>query len=105
MELRQLVAFDAVVRTGGFTRAAEQLHIAQPAISAQIGRLESELGVRLLTRTTRSVALTHAGELFLARTRRVLAELEAARTELDDVSAVVRGEVTVGATEVVGTLD
>ena len=71
MELRQLVYFEAVARHGGFSRAAEQLRIAQPAVSAQIRRLESELGTTLLQRTTRRVALTHAGELFLARTRAV----------------------------------
>jgi len=66
VELRQLVYFDAVVRHGGFTRAAEQLRIAQPAVSAQIRRLESELGVTLLRRTTRHVALTHASHALIA---------------------------------------
>lgn len=102
MELRQLVYFEAVVRCGGFTRAAEQLHIAQPAVSAQIRRLESELGVSLLARTTRRVSLTAAGQLFLARSRRVLAELDAARGDLDELAAVLRGTVNLGATEVLG---
>jgi LysR family transcriptional activator of glutamate synthase operon len=105
MELRQLVYFEAVVRCGGFTRAAESLHIAQPAVSAQIRRLEAELGVPLLARTTRHVALTAAGELFLTRTRRVLGELDAARSDLDELAAVLRGRVTLGATQVLGTLD
>ena len=76
MELRQLVYFDAVVREGGFGRAAAILHVAQPAVSVQIRKLETELGTTLLARSTRHVALTHAGELFLARARRVLAELD-----------------------------
>lgn len=105
MELRQLVYFEAVVRCGGFTRAAEWLHIAQPAVSAQIRHLEAELGVPLLARTTRRVALTPAGELFLTRTRRVLAELDAARSDLDELAAVLRGRVTLGATQVLGPLD
>lgn len=105
MELRQLVYFEAVVRCGGFTRAAESLHIAQPAVSAQIRHLENELGAPLLARTTRRVALTAAGELFLARTRRVLGELDAARGDLDELAAVLRGRVTLGATQVLGPFD
>ncbi len=105
MELRQLAYFDAVVRHGSFTKAAQRLHVAQPAVSAQIRRLESELGTTLLERTTRRVALTHAGELFLARTRRVLAQLDAARGDLAELSAVLRGQVRIGATQVLGSLD
>src|SRR6516164_4906122 len=105
MELRQLVYFDAVVRYGGFSRAADRLHVAQPAVSAQIRRLETELGTTLLQRTTRRVALTHAGELFLARTRQVLTQLDAARDDLAELSAVRRGRVRIGATQVLGSLD
>ena len=105
MELRPLVSFDAVVRCGGFTRAAEHLRIAQPAISAQVRRLEEELGVRLLARTSRRVRLTEAGELFLVRVRRVLGELDAAREEAEGLAAVRHGRVVLGATPVLGTLD
>lgn len=105
MELRQLVYFEAVIRCGGFTRAAESLRIAQPAISTQVQRLEAELGTALLTRTTRRVALTAAGELFLARARRVLGELDAARGEIAELAAVLRGRVSLGATPVLGPLD
>jgi LysR family transcriptional activator of glutamate synthase operon len=105
MELRQLAYFDAVVRYGSFTKAAQRLHVAQPAVSAQIKRLESELGTTLLERTTRRVALTHAGELFVARARQVLAQLDAARGDLAELSAVLRGRVRIGATQVLGSLD
>ena len=105
MELRQLAYFDAVVRHGSFTKAAQRLHVAQPAVSAQIRRLEAELGVTLLERTTRRVALTQAGELFLARARRALAQLEGARADLAELSAVLRGQVRIGATQVLGSLD
>ncbi|MDQ6782288.1 MAG: LysR family transcriptional regulator [Actinomycetota bacterium] len=94
-----------MVRCGGFTRAAENLHVAQPAVSAQIRHLESELGVTLLARTTRRVSLTSAGELFLGRARRVLGELDAARGDLDELAAVLRGRVTLGATQVLGSFD
>jgi DNA-binding transcriptional LysR family regulator len=105
VELRQLVYFDAVVRCGGFSRAADQLRIAQPAVSAQIRRLEAELGTPLLERTTRRVALTHAGELFQARVRTVLDQLEAARAELDELATVMRGRLRVGATQGLAALD
>ena len=105
MELRQLAYFDAVARHGSFTKAAQRLHVAQPAVSAQIRRLEAELGTALLERTTRRVALTHAGELFLARARQVLTQLDGARADLAELSAVRRGRVRVGATQVVGSLD
>ena len=105
MELRQLVYFEAVVRCGGFTRAGEELRIAQPAISAQIRQLETELGVPLLRRTTRQVALTEAGALFLARTRTVLAELDLARGELDALGEVLRGRIRIGATPILGAVD
>src|SRR3982750_1045197 len=105
MELRQLTYFEAVARLGGFTRAAEQLHVAQPAVSAQIRALETELGVSLFARTTRRVALTEAGELFLGRARRVLGELDGARTELAELAAVLRGRVTIGSMAVLGGYD
>lgn len=105
MELRQLVYFEAVVRCGGFTRAAEHLHVAQPAVSAQIRHLEKELGVTLLARTTRRVALTQAGELLLVRARRVLVELDGTRVDLAELTEVLRGRVVLGATEVLGAFD
>ena len=105
MELRQLAYLDAVVREGGFGRAAALLHVAQPAVSVQIRKLETELGTTLLTRSTRRLALTHAGELFLARTRRVLAELEAARADLAALSGAVIGRVRIGAIQALDPYD
>jgi DNA-binding transcriptional LysR family regulator len=105
VELRQLTYFEAVARRGGFTRAATQLRVAQSAVSAQIRALESELGVALFRRTTRTVALTAAGAQFLERARRALAELDTARGELAETSQVLRGRVAIGATSVLGPLD
>jgi DNA-binding transcriptional LysR family regulator len=79
MELRHLRYFVAVAEELHFRRAAERLHVAQPAVSEQIRKLESELGVRLLNRDQRSVALTDAGAVLLREARRVLEHADAAR--------------------------
>jgi DNA-binding transcriptional LysR family regulator len=85
MELRHLRYFVAVAEELHFSRAAEQLHIAQPAVSEQIRKLEAELGVRLLNRTKRTVALTDAGTALLAEARRVLQQVEAARLAIEEI--------------------
>lgn len=105
MELRQLVYFEAVARCGGFSRAGEELRIAQPAVSAQIRRLEAELGTTLLRRTTRRVELTQAGALFLTRVRQLIELLDTTRAELDELVAALRGQVRIGATPILGSLD
>ncbi len=79
MELRHLRYFVAVAERRNFTRAAEDLHVAQPAISQQIKSLEEELEVTLLLRTRRSVRLTAAGEAFLQECRGILAHAESSR--------------------------
>ncbi|WP_219414824.1 LysR family transcriptional regulator [Pseudonocardia nigra] len=79
MEIRQLQYFVAVAEAGTFVRAAERLHVGQPAVSQQIGRLERELGVRLFERTTRTVRLTAAGERLLPEARAVLAAVDRVR--------------------------
>jgi DNA-binding transcriptional LysR family regulator len=104
MELRQLRYLDAVARHLSFTQAALDLHIAQSALSQQVGRLERELGVELLRRTTRTVEVTEAGEIFLARARRVLAELEGARADLDALKGLARGTLRLGGVPPVGPL-
>jgi DNA-binding transcriptional LysR family regulator len=105
VELRQLVYLDAIVRHGGFTRAAEHLRVAQPAVSVQIRRLEAEVGAQLLHRTTRTVALTPAGELVLGRARRALAELDAARDELARLAGGLLGRVRIGAIQALDPFD
>ncbi|WP_107771235.1 LysR substrate-binding domain-containing protein [Nocardioides sediminis] len=76
MELRHLRYFAAVAETRHFGRAAERLHLAQPALSQAIRQLEKELGTALFTRTTRHVALTPAGEFLLGEATRVLDAVE-----------------------------
>jgi DNA-binding transcriptional LysR family regulator len=88
-ELRQLRTFAAVAQRHSFTRAADDLHIAQQAVSQQIKALERSLGVTLLRRSPRRVELTAEGEVFLADCRRVLAAADRAARR---VQAAARGE-------------
>jgi DNA-binding transcriptional LysR family regulator len=90
MELRHLRAFVAVAEERHFGRAADRLHMAQPPLSQQIRRLESELGVELLHRTTRRVEVLPAGQLLLERARGILADVEAA---VDDARRAAAGEI------------
>lgn len=94
-----------MVRHRHFTRAADELHVAQSALSHQVRKLEQELGMELLQRTTRSVAPTEAGELVAARARAVLAETAALRGEIDELRGLTRGHVNVGAMLFGGRLD
>jgi DNA-binding transcriptional LysR family regulator len=105
MELRQLRYLEAVVRHRHFTRAGEELHVAQSALSQQVRGLERELGIQLLQRTTRSVELTEAGALVAVHARAVLAEVAALQAEVDALKGLVRGSITVGALLFGGELD
>lgn len=102
MELRQLRYLDAVARHRSFTQAALDLHIAQSALSQQVARLERELGVELLRRTTRRVDVTEAGELVLERARRALAEVDGVGADLDALRGLVRGTLRLGGVPPVG---
>jgi DNA-binding transcriptional LysR family regulator len=96
MELRQLEYLVAVAEEANFTRAAERIRVAQPAVSAQIQRLERELGQALLDRTQRRVRLTAAGQAVLPHARAALAAVRDIRVAVDDVAQLVRGSVTIG---------
>ncbi|MGZ3563448.1 MAG: LysR family transcriptional regulator [Vulcanimicrobiaceae bacterium] len=96
MKLRQIRYFMAVARHAHFTRAAEELSVAQPALSQQIGSLERELGVRLFDRTNRRVSLTAAGTALLARAERIIADVDATAEEMSAFAGGLRGRVLLG---------
>ncbi len=103
MELRHLRYFEAVARHSHVTRAAEELHIAQPALSKQVSQLEQELGIALFDRIGRNVRLTEAGESLLPHVRAVLAQIESARAEMAERVGLRRGRARIGTPPSVGT--
>lgn len=96
MELRHLRYFATVAEERHFGRAAQRLHMAQPPLSQQIRQLEAELGVELLTRTTRKVDLTPAGAAYLERVREILAAVDEAGHEATRVAAGRLGRLAIG---------
>ena len=96
MEMHQLRYVVAVARTGNFSRAAEQCHVAQPSLSQQIQKLEGELGERLFDRMKREAKLTPHGEIFLRRAVKILEEVDAARREATEAKELLRGTIAIG---------
>lgn len=95
-------AFVAIAEHGGFQRAAGTLHITQTALSRRLQGLEGYLGVKLVERTTRSVALTRIGENFLPQARRLMTDLAAALVEIRETGKALRGDVTLACVPTVG---
>lgn len=96
MEVRQLEYFVAVVEERSFTKAAQRERVAQPAVSAQIQRLERQVGQRLLNRSHREVRLTQAGAALLPHAKAALAAVRDAQLAVDEVTNLVRGAVAIG---------
>jgi DNA-binding transcriptional LysR family regulator len=92
----------ALAEQGAFGRAAESLHITQAALSRRIQNLESFLGVKLVERTTRSVALTAIGRDFVPQARRLLSDLEATLVDIRETGKAQRGDVTIACVPTVG---
>lgn len=97
MKLDQLRSFETVARMGHFTRAAEELYLAQPSLSRQIAALEANLGTELFHRGPAGVTLTEAGELLLPIARRMLGDAQSAQEQMDELAGLHRGRVRFGA--------
>lgn len=96
MEIKQLRTFLAVAACGSVTRAAEKLHIVQPALSRQIQMLEDDLGTPLFQRMGHGMQLTEAGHLLVVRAKKALQELELAKQEISASPESISGTVVVG---------
>ncbi len=99
--LRQLKVFVAVAHAGSFSRAGEQIGLSQSAVSHSVKELESELGVKLLDRTTREVALTQAGQQLAAHLERLLEELTSTLLDTRSVGHKLSGTVRVAASQTI----
>ncbi|MCP1428213.1 LysR family cyn operon transcriptional activator [Microbacterium foliorum] len=98
VELRHVRYLLAVAEHGGFTRAAEALHVSQPTLSQQIRKMETTLGVTLVDRSGRQVRLTDVGMAFLDRAREGMRELDAAERTISDVQDLSQGALRFGVT-------
>ena len=101
--LQQLRILKAVATEKSFTKAAELLYMSQPTLSKQIKLLENKTGVILLNRNTTNISLTEEGKVFLQYTERILALCEESCRALNDVKNGERGNLTVGASQTIGT--
>lgn len=101
MDIRQLRYFLEVERFGNFTKAAESLRIAQPAVSMAVKKLEEELDLVLFSRQDKKVSLTAEGEIFLPHARRILEDLRGAELEMAELKGLSRGEVRIGITPMI----
>jgi DNA-binding transcriptional LysR family regulator len=105
MELHQLEYFVAVTDAGSFTKAAERLHVSQPGVSAQIRRLERELGQELLDRSGRGVRPTEVGAAVLPYARQALRAADSLRHAVDEFAGLIRGHVSIGRVASMAFLD
>lgn len=103
MELRQLEAFVTVARRASFTRAAEELHLTQPAVTRQIAALEGELGVLLFDRLGKTIQLTGAGETLLGYAEPILRLADEAHAALEEQVAGRTGRIAIGAASTLAT--
>lgn len=102
MDTQALAAFIEVADSASFTRAAERLHLSQPAISKRLKSLEDQIGQRLFDRVGRTVLLTDAGQALLPYARRVLQTVEDGRRALSQLSHTVSGRLSIGTSHHIG---
>ena len=103
MDIKPLRYFQAIAEANSFTKAAEQLHVAQPAISMAIKKLEAELDLTLFHRHERQISLTDEGKKLLQHSRRILQAIDDARLEMEELKGLTKGEVRVGIPSMLGS--
>jgi DNA-binding transcriptional LysR family regulator len=104
MELHQLEYFQMVCRLQHVSRAAERLHVSQPSVTVAVKKLEEELGVQLLDRGQKRIALTPEGTVFLQRVDEILRRVKDASAEMNDYRELQKGSVHVGITPIMGAV-
>lgn len=104
MEIRQLEYFQMTCRLNSISKAAEQLHVAQPSVSIAIQKLEEELGVQLFQRTQRRIALTSEGHIFLQRVNTILTHINDSINEMKDLQMHPKSSIKIGIPPMIGIL-
>ena len=100
---RQLKHFITVAKVANFTNAAQQLHIAQPALSISIKKFEQQLGVQLLKRDDRNISLTDEGKVLYEHAIRIIQKIENAELAIDEMKGLMKGEVRLGMPSMMGS--
>lgn len=103
MDIKPLRYFQAIAEANSFTKAAEQLHVVQPAISMAIKKLEAELDLTLFHRHERQISLTDEGRVLLQHSRRILQAIDDARLEMEELKGLTKGEVRIGIPSMLGS--
>lgn len=103
MDRRQLQVFQMVAEEGSFTRAANRLHMAQPAVSIAVRKLEEDVGLPLFSRADKKVSLTAEGHILLQHAQTILRQFEQAKLEMSELQAIERGRVNLGTSALMGS--
>lgn len=103
MDIKPLRYFLAIAKNASFTRAAEQLNVAQPAVSMAIKKLETELGLTLLHRADRKISLTDEGKRLLLHAEKIIQATDDALLEMNELRGLNQGEVRVGIPSMLGS--
>lgn len=103
MDFRKLQIFQQVAQTGSFTQAARNLHMAQPAVSIAVKKLEAELELTLLDRQEKQVMLTAEGRVLLSHAQRILTDVQQAQLEMSELKGLRKGEVRIGIPSMLGS--
>ena len=103
MDLQKLIYLEAIYRAGGFTKAAEELHVSQPAITNAIKHLEEDLSVQLIRREPKGISFTEAGRALVVWARRIMEDFESARREMSQYSEADNMTLNLGISNMVGS--